>query len=462
MKKVSFLLLFVTCLASTVSAQIGTRFPSERKVVKDPVTGVELIFLTSQPGMGDSKLYQTHNPWTSDGQWVIFRSNRVSGNAIAVNEETGEMVQVTEGGYSGQLNISRNNMILHYSRTVDENGNPFPPGERRGAGAAEATGAPPAPRRMQIIEVDLAKLFADSKAGTLKDASNYQRICGTAPASIGAGGLAAIDANEDFAYFSVSREEAQRHLPPGTKMAETFGPRNMGAGPSGIASMNLKTGEVKHVVSVPFQMGHLQSNNWVPGELVFCWETGGKAPTRMWTVKSDGSGLRPVYDELETDWVTHEVVITPDEVAFAIMGHRPIGSEGFQGGTTNPGQEPGWGPSGTRAHFGGLAISNIRTGEVYLAGQTKSGSGLWHVGGSLDGRFVVGDDFKRDIWLIDRRTNEMMLLSAGHKDTAQDHPHPIFSTDGTKIQIQSAMLSEDDRSMNIVVIKVPQDWLDRK
>ena len=453
-------ILSVICISSMATAQIGKRFPSERKLIKDPVTGVELIFLTSQPGKGDSKLYQTHNSWTSDGQWVIFRSNRVPEEAMAVNEETGEMVQITEGGYSGQLNISRNKMIMHYSRTVDENGNPIPVRDRRASGAG--AGAPAVARSMQIIETDLAELFADSKAGTLKDASHYQKICGTTPVSLGAGGLAAIDANEDIAYFSVSREEAMRHLPPGTKIAETFGPRNMGAGPSGLASMNLKTGEIRHVVSVPFQMGHVQSNNWVAGEIVFCWETGGKAPKRMWVVKADGTGLRPIYDELETDWVTHEAVITPDEVAFAIMGHRPVGTQGFDGGTTNPGQEPGWGPSGTRAHLGGLAIANLRTGEVYLAGQTKSGSGLWHVGGSLDGRFAVGDDFKRDIWLIDRRTNEMMLLSAGHKETAQDHPHPIFSTCGTKILIQSAMLSEDNRSMNIVVIKLPQDWLDRK
>lgn len=59
-----------------VTGQIGTRFPSEKKVVKDPVTGTELTFLTSTPA-GDSKIYQTHNQWTSDGNWVIFRSNRV-------------------------------------------------------------------------------------------------------------------------------------------------------------------------------------------------------------------------------------------------------------------------------------------------------------------------------------------------------------------------------------------------
>ena len=77
------------CLAvlttTTLLAQIGRRFPSERKVINDPKTGAELVFLTSKSGTGDSKIYQTHNQWTSDGRWVIFRSNRVTGEAMAVN-----------------------------------------------------------------------------------------------------------------------------------------------------------------------------------------------------------------------------------------------------------------------------------------------------------------------------------------------------------------------------------------
>jgi len=77
-------------------------------------------------------------------------------------------------------------------------------------------------------------------------------------------------------------------------------------------------------------------------------------------------------------------------------------------------------------------------------------------------RFAAGDNFTRDIYLIDRHTHEMMLLSTGHKTTAADHPHPTFSPDGTKIQIQSAMLSEDGRSLNICIIPVPQKWLKRK
>ena len=71
----------------------------------------------------------------------------------------------------------------------------------------------------------------------------------------------------------------------------------------------------------------------------------------------------------------------------------------------------------------------------------------------------MGDNFDRELYLINRETSEMKLLTAGHKSTAADHVHPTFSPDGTKIEIQSAMLSEDDRSMNICVVRVPIEWL---
>jgi oligogalacturonide lyase len=242
----------------------------------------------------------------------------------------------------------------------------------------------------------------------------------------------------------------------------------MGAGPSGIAAMNVQTGAIKYVVSVPFQIGHIQTNPWVPGEIVFCWETGGKSPQRTWTVLADGSGLRPLYPESEYEWVTHEAIFSKDEVAIAIMGHRKIpGSTVEVGAATavggaNPGQEAEWGPSGTREKPTGLGIVNLRTREMVIAGQTPSGSGLWHVNGSSDGRWAVGDDFSRSIYLIDRHSREMIMLSTGHKPTAADHPHPTFSPDGTRIEIESAMLSADGRSMNICIIPVPDDWLKRK
>jgi len=440
------LILFYFVLTNNTFAQIGTRFPSERKVMKDLVTGAKLVFLTSTAN-DDQKIYQTHNQWTADGEWLIFRSKRVEGEALAVHEKTGVMVQVTEGGYHGMLNIARKSMKLYFMRK--------PTGEDMSEGS------------LDLIEVDLAKLFTDSKAGKLQPETVYQSVCGSTPAEWQASGDMALDGGEEWVWFKVGKTEAAKHLPEGAKIEESFGPRGMGAGPGGLAGMNIRTGECKYVISKPFQIGHIQNNPWVPGQIIFCWETGGKAPQRMWIVNSNGTGLRPLYPESEYEWITHEAVISEDEVAFAILGHRKIpGVEAeHEPGTDvkgiNPGQETEWGPSGTRERPTGLGIVNINSREMYIAGQIPFGSGFWHVAGSADKRFVAGDDFARNIFLIDRRNNEMILLSTGHKRTAADHPHPTFSPDGTRIQIQSAMLSDDDRSMNICIIHLPKNWLKR-
>lgn len=420
--------------ANLASAQIGTRLPSEKKVIQDPVTGVELAFLTSAP-KGDSKIYPTHPQWTSDGEWLVFRSDRIPGEALAVNEASGDIVQITEGGYFGMLAVARHAMKLYVMRDPNSPADAQP---RYGSNDADKA----------IVEVDLKKLFADSAKGKLGKATKYQRTVGMIPASMGAGGDLAIDAKEDLIYFRIGKEEAAKHLAPGVEPVEDFGPRNMGAGPTGIASMNLKSGAIEIVAAVPFQMGHIQTNPWVSRELVFCWETGGKSPQRMWRV-TVGEEPEVLYPEADYEWVTHEAVITKDEVAFAIMGHR------------RPGANDEWGPSGTREKPTGLGIVNLRSGEMRIAGQTRSGSGLWHVHGSHDGRWAVGDDFSRSLYLIDRTTDEMTLLTTGHKPSARDHVHPTFNADGTKIQIQSAMLSDDNRSMNICIVYLPDELLER-
>jgi oligogalacturonide lyase len=433
-------------LIASASAQIGTRFPSEKRVVADPVTGLPLTFLTSTPA-GDSKIYQTHHQWTSDGKWVVFRSNRVRGQAMAVNEETGDIVQVTENGFSGMLCLADHSMSLYFLRLEQV----APPAAVTGAEPATPGNIPRTPA--QIIRVDLAKLFADSAAHTLQPASAYEKVCGTIPLEWGAGGDMALDCTEAFAYFRVGKEEAAKHLAPGTKLEEAYGPRKMGAGPTGLGKMDLKTGEVSFIVAVPFQIGHVQTNPWMPGEIVFCWETGGKSPQRTWTVMADGTGLRPMYPEAPYEWITHEAVITKDEVAIAILAHQKVDTKND------------WGIGGTGEHPTGLGIVNLRTREMRIVGQVPMGNpgrSVWHVNGSPDGRWAVGDDFQFRLWLIDRHSGEMIMLAdLGHMTTAADHIHPTFSADSSKIEIQCAMLSENKRSMNICVVPVPDSWLKR-
>jgi len=439
MKRIIIICLAALCTAP-LPAQMGRRFPSERKIVNDSKTGVELVFLTSKSGTGDSKIYQTHNEWTADGRWVIFRSDRVKGEAMAVNEETGDIVQVTEGGFTGMLCVARKSMNLYHMRIQKDKNGQF-------AG-------------MEVVEVNLERLFADSEAGRLKKKKAYERICGIIPAEMCSEADMTLDGSEAFVYFHLNKEYA-RQMPISEPISPNFGPRKMGAGPSGIGRMDLATGKTEPVVAVHFKVGHIQGNPWHPGEVIFCWETGGKAPQRTWMVNADGTGLRPIYRETVHDWVTHEAVISGDELVIALLGHRPIG---FKGGKVE-GLEPfafssDWGPAGTKEYPTGIAVVNMRTRELTMEGQVD-GDNFWHVAGSQDGHWVAGDDFARELWLIDRHTKERILLTAGHKTTARDHVHPTFKPDGTEIEIQSAMLSDDGHSMNICIVRLPQHLIDR-
>jgi len=434
------LCLVATLTTTMATAQMGTRFPSERKVINDPKTGVELVFLTSKSGTGDSKIYQTHNQWTADGQWVVFRSDRVKGEAMAVNEETGDIVQVTEGGFTGMLCVARKSMNLYHMRQVKDK-------------QGKLTG-------MAVVEVNLGSLLADSKNNKLKNKNHYERLCGVIPAEMCNEGDMALDGSEEIVYFRLTKDCA-RQLPIAQPIAPNFGPRNMGAGPGGIGKMDLATGKAEPVVGVHFKVGHIQGNPWHPGEVIFCWETGGKAPTRTWMCNADGTNLRPIYRETEHDWVTHEAVISADELVIAIVGHRPIDLNGGQtDGLESFAFSNDWGPAGTKEYATGIAVVNMRTRAFTLEGQVD-GDSFWHVAGSDDGHWVAGDDFARELWLIDRHTKERILLTAGHKTTARDHVHPTFKPDGTEIEIQSAMLSDDGRSMNICIVKLPQQLIER-
>ena len=77
-----------------------------------------------------------------------------------------------------------------------------------------------------------------------------------------------------------------------------------------------------------------------------------------------------LYPEAPYEWITHEAVITKDEVAIAIIAHQKVGTKND------------WGIAGTQEHPTGLGIVNLRTREMRIAGQLPFGDpgrSVWHV-----------------------------------------------------------------------------------
>lgn len=438
------------------AASVGRRFPSEKTSYVDPVTGLTVNVLTTDAS-GSSKPYQTHTTWTSDGAWIIFRSNRGGGGtqAFLVNEKSGDIIQLTEGSSpgTGSLNLSRKAMKLFLMR-----GGPV----RGGDGETPATPARP----RQLIEINLATLIADAMAGAPKGAGAYERIVATLPEELRDSGGFALDADETKAYWGVAWGPPAPPAPqPAT--ANNAGDRRtiddantnpaeareaarkrfelLGQGPGGIRSIDLKTGEIKTVLDVAFRMGHVQTNPWVPGEIIYCHETTGDGPQRMWTVRGDGTGNRPLFVETPDEWITHETVSGADEVMFAIMGHLPY----------------------LRQRPTGIAVINLRTDRMKILsqvdedmGERRGTGGFWHVNGSPDGKWAVGDTFRGDIFLIDRRTDARILLTTDHK-MRPDHAHPIFSADSRRVLIQSGHLS-DGGHLDLMTVDLPAALLQQR
>jgi oligogalacturonide lyase len=399
---------------------VGRRFPSEKRIFVDARTGVTITALTTSPA-NDAKIYQTHPQWSADGRYIIFRSDRAANGtqAFAVNEVTGEIIQLTDGAGTGtgSLNVARKSNKLYLFR----------------GGRGEPA---------RLIELNLDPLFADSEAGKMKEPSAYERVVAALPAELRESGGFGLDADEKVAYVGVRRltpeqVEAERQRARDGGQGAQPSPRRRAPGepippvPGGIRSINLQTGEIRTVIDTPFTMGHVQANPWAPGEIIYCNETGGDAPQRMWFVRADGTGNRPLYRETPDEWVTHEVVVDRDHVMFNILGHLPR----------------------LRAKPAGIAVINLRNDEMKILGQIEAGRGYWHANGSADGRWAVGDNFDGDIYLIDRTTGETTLLSTGHM-MRPDHAHPTFSPDGKRILIQSGLLS-NGTSLDLVVIPIP-------
>lgn len=444
--------LVALSLASCAMAQVGKRYPSEKRIEPDPVTGVPLTILTDGKA-SDAKIYQTHPQWTADGKWIVFRSSgRAQGSqAYAVNENTGDIVQLTDGAgnNTGTLNLARKSMKVYYLRNQTQRERGFPATQPTTQATTEPTTQPE--DVVQMIELDLGTLLADAMANSVKSPESYERVVTTLPQGLRESGGFGLDANEDVAYLGVRGGDTGEHLPPGTEIIQTEPGQRMGAGPAGLRSIHLQTGALKVVLDTPFLMGHVQANPFKPGEILYCHETGGDAKQRMWITNADGSNNRPLFKEEPLDWVTHETFVGPDEVMFNLIGHQ----------------------SRLRVRPTGIAIINTKTNAVELIGQVTerqeedkndlgvnaagrdSYGGFWHCNGSFDGKWAVGDTFTGNLWLIDRKTGKRSLLSTDHK-MKPDHLHPTFSDDSTRVLVQSGRWTDGQR-LQLVVIPVPRD-----
>jgi len=169
-----------------------------------------------------------------------------------------------------------------------------------------------------------------------------------------------------------------------------------------IGLMDISTGEYKTVTRQGFRIGHVQHHPREPW-IFYVWETGGYAPQRTWIVNDDGSANRPFYYVTDPkqwstplkEWVTHESWV---------------------------------------AQTGDMTLIVDKVGIVIA---DRSGKGrllpgdYWHVSARPDGKFLVADDNRGNLWLIEGATDNRRLLATGLREKVRSvHAHASFDRTG--------------------------------
>ena len=144
--------------------------------------------------------------------------------------------------------------------------------------------------------------------------------------------------------------------------------------------------------------------------IFYVWETGGFAPQRTWLVNDDGSANRPFYYTTDPkqwitplkEWATHEAWIRETGDMTIIIDKV------------------------------GIVIADPSGKGRLLPGD------YWHVAARPDGKKLVADSSKGNLWLIDAATDSRRLLATGLRDSVRAvHAHASFDRTGRYVLFNS-------------------------
>ena len=209
----------------------------------------------------------------------------------------------------------------------------------------------------------------------------------------------------------------------------------------GVAALDLRTNLWGVITPFAHKIGHLQAHPAIPNVLLFCHETGGDAPQRMWRYIVGDTEPLPFYKEWYEEWTTHEVwwansnpAPSPkgipewslNRVLFTIWPYDEEREKGIYGIVSVDGEG-----------------QDFRVHSRYKA---------WHTHGSPNGEYILGDDHDRNLWLIRAATGERRLLTQGHRRPGFDtHPHASFTPDSRAIVFNTSAPAREA----IAVVEIP-------
>jgi oligogalacturonide lyase len=182
-----------------------------------------------------------------------------------------------------------------------------------------------------------------------------------------------------------------------------------------IGLLSTTNGAYHTVITQGFRIGHVQFNPTDP-IIFYVWETGGYAPQRTWLVQADGARNRPFYARTDPktwftplkEWITHEAWVKDTGEMTMINDKQGV-----------------------------MLVS--KDGSARMVGTGD----YWHAAAGPDGKFIVLDDAKGRLWLLETATGKTRLLATGIRDGIRSvHLHPSFDRLGRYVQFHSGRVYE--------------------
>jgi oligogalacturonide lyase len=234
----------------------------------DPATGHRVIRLTREPG--SASLYFHQNPYTAEGDKMVITT---PGGISTINLKTRAIEKIVEGRAS-HLVVGRKTRQVFYLKD----------------GTAYAT------------HLDTHETRAIVRKPELRSGSGF-----------------AVNADETLlaGSFIESQGETAASPPasatPGARpdsypgKGEMMERRLAARLPMALYTINIKTGEVKTLHHANDWLNHVQFSPVDPGQIMFCHEGPWHKVDRIWTIRTDDTGLRKIHARtMEMEIAGHE------------------------------------------------------------------------------------------------------------------------------------------------------------
>lgn len=287
MKRFGFL-IFALALSRTFAAD------SPPKEWIDPDTGHRVVRLSNEPGT--ASLYFHQNAYSPDGKKVIVTTP----NGISTIDLATRTIESVVAGDVRVIVVGRKSGDVYYSKMKDGKNEIFATNLQTKATRRIAEVPRGGVSSLNADETLMLGSFSDEPERAWQRSADAEASKSAGPnmANTSAGQPAAGGARPTF------QAGYEAKWPDGTPM--TFAEakelrmheqlaRVHGGKPRSMFTLNTATGEVKVIHQETEWLGHLQFSPTDPGLIMFCHEGPWHEVDRLWTIRTDGTGLKKIH-----------------------------------------------------------------------------------------------------------------------------------------------------------------------